>query len=401
MVKIKKKWIIQFFTDNDLYKFTMMMIAFFFFPNLTVRYIFVNRSKAPMPKGMVKELQRQVNHMGTLKMRKDEEEHMRSIWFLTRAFIDFLVNFRYHPEDVKITQDAEGYMHIEIEGPWYRTILWEVPLLAMIEELYFRMSNQEPDMELFRNRLIAKVDKLIAAGIKWAEFGTRRRFSFEIQEAVVAYCALHAPNNFVGTSNVYLAMKYKVRPIGTNAHEYYQAMMGIFGIRSANRMALHYWAQAFSGKLGHALPDTFTTDAFLRDFTVEQAKLYDGLRQDSGNPFDEGEKYIAHWIECKIDPKKKEIIFSDNLDVDKAIALHNHFIDRTGVSFGIGTHFTNDVGVKPLSIVIKMCAVRDDTRMHPRWVEVIKLSNDPGKHLGSDQAIECAKYELGILDEAA
>ena len=381
--------------DNDLYKFTMQQGAVSQYDGLDVGYELTIRKHRDFPKDFAKELRRQVALMANLALT-DEEYHWlctnKSLSFFKRSYIDFLRGFKYNPQEVTMKQRGKKIRLTVEKGAWYRTKLWEVSLLSLTSDLYFRMTGQKADMDIFRRNLEAKCRALVEAGCLFTDFGTRRRYSFDIHDKVVAYFAKHAPKNFMGTSNLYLAMKHGVRPIGTHAHEWFMAHAAMFGTRSANKMALEAWMKEYGGRLGHALTDTFTTDAFLETFDYLFARQFDGVRQDSGDPFAFGEKIIAHYLSLNIDPTSKTIIFSDNLDAQKAIALQKAFAGRIKVAFGIGTNFTNDVGVEPLNMVIKLryCWI------HGRRVEVVKLSDDIGKHHGSKTAVKHAQYELGI-----
>lgn len=380
--------------DNDLYKATMQQAAISQYDGLEVEYELTMRKKRDLPQGFIRELRRQIKLMANLAMTDEEYTWMKtspSLSFLKRSYIDFLRGYRYNPAEVTV-QERKSKIKLKIKGPWYRTILWEVPLLALKSELYFVMKGEKPNMELFWRKLEEKNRMLVAAGCMFTDFGTRRRFSFDIHDKVVEYFAKNAPKNFMGTSNMYLAMKHGVRPIGTHAHEWFMAHAAMFGTRSANKMGLDAWMKEYGGRLGHALTDTFTTDAFLETFDYLFARQFDGVRQDSGDPFAFGEKIIAHYRSLNIDPASKMIIFSDSLDAEKAVALQKAFGGRIKVAFGIGTNFTNDVGVEPLNMVIKLryCWI------HGRRVEVVKLSDDVGKHHGSKTAVRHTQYEIGI-----
>jgi nicotinate phosphoribosyltransferase len=296
-------------------------------------------------------------------------------------------------EVVELGVDHVGGLKIKIRGPWYRTIYWEVPLLALISELYFRMSGQTADRCFFNERLAEKVTMLSNADCRFVDFGTRRRFSFAVQDKVVERLAQLCPGHFMGTSNVYLAMKHNLRPIGTHAHEWFMAHAAMFGPVMATRIALQSWSREFNGRLGTALTDTFTTDAFLRDFDHSYARQFDGVRQDSGDPFAIGWKLIIHYRTLGIDPKSKLVIFSDGLDAERAIQLQRTFGEHCKVSFGIGTNLTNDVGVSPLNIVIKM----SKCKVNGRWLDAVKLSDSHGKHHGPAEAIALVKAQLGLL----
>jgi nicotinate phosphoribosyltransferase len=279
-----------------------------------------------------------------------------------------------------------------------KTILWEVPLMAIISELYFRyfvMTKQESwsyDKRIEKNDKKMKLFKM--NGLHYADFGTRRRFSYENQKEVVKQMGGKINNeNFVGTSNVHFAHKFNVKPIGTHAHEWFMFHAAKYGYKMADHLAMENWIDVFRGDLGVALSDTFTTEVFFKAFDKKFAKLYDGVRQDSGDPIEFTDKTIAHYKKLDIDPKTKVIIFSDALDPEKALEIKDYCRGKIMCSFGIGTNFTNDVGVKPLNMVIKMTEAKPEGE---KWMPTIKLSDSLGKHTGDKKEIEIAKYVLNI-----
>ena len=388
--------IITSLLDNDLYKFTMMQGAWRQYPNLVVEYNFTNRGQTPFPKGFAEALRWQIKQVAKLRLTDKEYSWLQTnenTQFFRPEFIKFLRTFKLRAKDVTVRQRGNK-VTLSIKGPWFRTILWEVPLLALISELYFQMTGQEVDEELFISRLENKSRKLVAAGAKFAEFGTRRRFSQTIQERVVAYFAKNAGDSFLGTSNMYLAMKYDLKPIGTQAHEWFMAHQALFGTSQANVKGLESWLDEYNGDLGIALSDTYTTDVFFKTFTKALADAYAGLRWDSGDADEFTLKAKAFYDSVNIDSRTKSIVYSDSLNDDKAIELLEKFNELFIIAFGIGTYFTNDVGVKPLNIVIKLfrCWVNGELR------EVVKLSDTPGKNNGTKEAV---KQTLQDLDLAA
>lgn len=392
--------IINSILDNDLYKFSMQMAVIKHYPNAKVRYTFINRGDNQFPEGFAEELRKQIKLMENLKLQKDEKKFLQEkCYFLSPTYIDFLNGYQYDSSEVGIIQKGEK-LEISIEGFWYKTILWEVPLMALISELYFKITglDKAPHFKKISERQKnnkSKANSFKMNGMHYADFGTRRRFSFNNQDEVVAEFrnfSIHN-ENFVGTSNVYLAYKYNIKPIGTHAHEWFMFHAAKYGYKVANYLAMENWVDVFRGDLGIALSDTFTTNVFLESFDKKFAKLYDGVRHDSGDPFEFGEKIIEHYKKLGIDPKSKVIIFSDSLNTEKAIKIKDTFRGRIKVSFGIGTHFTNDVGVKPLNMVIKLTEVKPE---NGKWINTIKLSDDIGKHTGDKKEIEIAKYILNI-----
>ncbi|MCD8194440.1 MAG: nicotinate phosphoribosyltransferase [Tannerellaceae bacterium] len=384
--------IIQNFTDNDLYKFSVMLAIFRLYPDAYVKYEFINRGETDFPEGFAERLKEEVAHMASLAMTKQEKAFITErCYFFDPAFIDFLEGYRYNPDEVQILQSG-GRLKVEIEGYWFRTVLWEVPLMAIISELYFRMMGVKP--ELVEQR--AKEKARILAGMKadYSDFGTRRRFSFEVHDQVVNCLKENSGFYFKGTSNVYLAMKYNTTPIGTMPHEWFMFHGAQFGYRSANMKALEAWVEVYQGSLGITLTDTYTTDSFLDTFSLKQAKLFDGVRWDSGDPIEFTNKAIRFYEENRIDPTSKTIVYSDSLNLERIREIRQHVSGRIHDAYGIGTFLTNDAGANPLNMVIKLTEVKD----HPQkeFLHAVKLSDVPGKNTGNTDEIELVKRTLGI-----
>ena len=373
--------------DNDLYKFTMGQVVHDY-GDAIVRYQFINRDRRPFRPGFAAELRKAVDAMAGLALRDDEHAWLRRCapW-LKPAYTDWLRRFRYDPREVHIDQHGPD-LRIVVEGRWTEAIYWEVPLLALVSELHFKDATPAPD---WIDRLRAKADRLAAPGVSWVDFGTRRRFSYAVHDSVCAALEPYAPL-FRGTSNPHLAMKHGLSPQGTFAHELPMALQAKAGPREANRAALDAWVAHYRGDLGIALTDTLTTGVFLRDFDKYYAKLFDGVRLDSGDPFDAGERILAHYASLKIDAACKVLVFSDALTTEKAVALHERFKDRVKTTMGIGTHLTNDVGHKPLNIVMKLT----HADFGNGWVGLVKLSDDPGKYTGNARDIENVKRAVGM-----
>jgi nicotinate phosphoribosyltransferase len=373
--------------DNDLYKFTMAQVAHDF-PGAAVRYRFINRDQRAFRAGFADELRQHVDAMADLRLTDAEYDWLRRFapW-LKPEYVDRLRQFRFDPSQVRIEQD-DSRLSIEVEGPWTETIYWEVPLLALVSELHFKAERPDPAWE---DRLRAKADRFAAAGVSDIDFGTRRRFGFAVQDRVCEILKAYAPL-FRGTSNCHFAMKHGIAPQGTFAHELPMALQAKVGVRDCNRAALDLWVAHYRGDLGIGLTDTVTTDVFLRDFDSYYAKLFDGVRLDSGDPAEVGERFIAHYERLKIDTRCKVLVFSDALNTDKAIALHERFKGRAKTTMGIGTHLTNDVGHKPLNIVIKLTHADFGEGMKG----VVKLSDDAGKYTGEPGDVERAKRTLGL-----
>lgn len=387
--------IIKSMLDTDLYKLTMQMAVVKKFPYAKVRYAFINRGKVKFPEGFGEELRKQIKLMESLALTKDEKKWLKhTCYYLDPTYLDFLYGYRYDSSEVGIIQ-KDGDLQISIEGYWHRTIMWEVPLMALISETFFRMEGEEIWNYNKRSTNNAKKIQLFRMnGIHYADFGTRRRHSYGNQHEVVSQMAGGiGDNNFVGTSNVHLAHKFDCKPIGTHAHEWFMFHAAKYGYKMANHLSMENWTDVFRGDLGMALSDTFTTEVFFKSFDKKFAKLYDGVRQDSGDPIEFADKMIEHYKSLGIDPKSKAIVFSDGLNPDKAVEIKDHCRGKIKCSFGIGTNFSNDVGVKPLNMVIKIMEAKPEGE---DWHPCIKLSDSKGKYTGDKKEIEIAKYTLNI-----
>jgi len=380
--------IIRDFTDNDLYKFTTMNAIQKKFPKAEVIYKFINRGKTIFPEGFAEALREEVNAMQNLSLSDEAADFIRKrCYYFDPVFVDLLKGFRFNPEEVRIKQ-TEGTLDVEVEGLWFRTVLWEVPLMAMISELYFKLSNQKPDA--FEARAMEKAKNFVAIDANISEFGTRRRFSFDVQNRIVEILKEQMGNKLDGTSNVYLAMKHNLTPIGTHPHEWFMYHGAHFGYRMANAIGMENWVDVYHGDLGIALTDTYTTDNFFKSFNTKFAKLFDGVRWDSGDPLVFTDKALKHYAEHRIDTKSKTIVYSDSLDFEKVKEIKAYVNGRVHDTYGIGTYLTNDVGVKPLNMVIKLIAAKPNEAMD--YIPTVKLSDINGKHTGDIKEIEmCLK----------
>lgn len=380
--------IIRDFTDNDLYKFTTMHAVQKKFPDAEVIYRFVNRGNTVFPDGFAEALQKEVDAMQKLSLSPEAEQYMRrKCYYFDSVFFDLLKGFRFNPEEVEI-QQSKGKLNIEIKGLWYRTVLWEVPLMAIISELYFLMTGQKPKNT--EENTIKKAIEFAKLGAEVSEFGTRRRFSFEVHDTVVSLLKEYLGHYFKGSSNVFLCMKYHLTPMGTHPHEWFMYHGAHYGYRAANALALSNWVDVYEGNLGIALTDTYTSDNFFNSFDTPYAKLFDGLRWDSGNPFEFTEKALRHYKKKRIDPASKTIVYSDALNLKEVCKIKSYVNGRIHDVYGIGTYLTNDVGMLPLNMVIKLfeCKPKDS----PIFLPAVKLSDVAGKHTGDPEEIElCLK----------
>jgi len=360
--------------DSDLYKFSMQAAVLHNFPGVIVEYRFKCRSVWADLAQHRDEIERQIGFLGNLYLTPDEEKQVREkIPFLKPDYVDFLSEFRFNPDFVKVETISDTEIDIIVRGPWLQTIPFEVPILSIVEAVACKDLMTDEALSIGRRNLADKIEIIKAVGpeFKLADFGTRRRASFEQQRYVVETLTNEVPNNFVGTSNVSLALDNNIKPIGTMAHEWIQAMQGLTWLLNSQKMALDIWMKEYRGQLGIALSDCLGYAAFLRDFDFLFSKSYDGCRHDSGDPFEWGEKLIRHYESMSIDPKTKTAVFSDGLDMILAVRLFERFHGRIKVSFGIGTHLTNDLGFDPVQIVLKMVECNGQP--------VAKISDSSGK----------------------
>ncbi len=373
--------IITSLLDTDLYKFTMMQVVLHHFPGAQVEYRFKCRTPGMALAPHVAEIREEIEALCTLRFREKELDYLRGMRFIKSDFVDFLGLVQMNGKYVSVEPRDNGEIEVTVKGPWLYTILFEIPLLAIINEVYFRNTQKIPDYAEGRKRLADKI-ALVAgkpdlAEMRIADYGTRRRFSKIWQDEVILTLKDKLGANFAGTSNVQLAMKHGVTPLGTMAHEYLQAAQALGPrLRDSQQFAFERWAREYRGDLGIALSDVYGMNAFLRDFDMYFCKLFDGARHDSGDPFDWGERLIEHYRKNRVDPRTKSLIFSDSLNVPLAIRLYERFRGRALTAFGIGTNLTNDLGYTPLNIVIKMVRCNGQP--------VAKLSDSPDKNMCDD-----------------
>jgi nicotinate phosphoribosyltransferase len=381
--------IITSLLDTDLYKFTMMQVVLHQFPGAEVEYRFKCRnSGAPGIHHLaphVNEIREEIRALCNLRFQDAELAYLKTMRFIKSDFVDFLALFRLNEKYVSVTAQPNGEIEVSIKGPWLHTILFEIPVLAIINEVYFRKTQKNADLAEGRRRLNTKIGELQADGLrelKIADYGTRRRFGRVWHEEVLRTLATRlgkgALGQFAGTSNVLFAMKLGLTPLGTMAHEYLQACQALGPrLRDSQVFGFESWAKEYRGDLGIALSDVYGMSAFLRDFDLYFCKLFDGARHDSGDPFVWGERMLAHYVKNRVDPKSKTLIFSDGLTVPRTIELYQQFKGRCQLAFGIGTNLTNDLGYEPLQIVIKMIRCNGQP--------VAKLSDTPSKNMCDDE----------------
>ncbi len=374
--------IIESLLDTDLYKFTMMQVVLHHFPAAQVEYRFKCRNPQVDLTPYIAEIEDEIRGLCALGFTADELAYMRRWRFFKSDFVDLLKIFRLDERFIRVSarDDSPTEIDITIKGPWLHTILFEVPVLAIVSEVHNRNAHRQPDFAAGRKRLddkMALVSGVDDAAFRIADYGTRRRFSRAWQGEVLRTLKAGIGPRLVGTSNVMLAMQQDLTPLGTMAHEYLQACQAAGPrLRDSQTFAFNTWAREYRGDLGIALSDVCGMDAFLRDFDLFFCKLFDGVRHDSGDPFEWGEKLIAHYRRMRIDPLAKTMVFSDSLDVPLAISLFRYFQGRVQTAFGIGTNLTNDLGYEALQIVIKM------TRCNGQ--PVAKISDEPSKTMDYD-----------------
>ena len=388
--------VIKSLLDTDLYKFTTGYAYSKLFPRAYGQFKFVAREELQYPEGFVDLLKGEILRMTELVLTKEEEEFLkREVPYLPPTYIDFLKGYRFDPSEVDIRME-NGRLEISAEGLIYRITLWETPILAMVSELYFRATGQHPDMDYVERAAIEKGKMMRENDLQVSIFGMRRRFSSEIEDIVTGLLKQHAGKSLFGTSNMYYAMKHGLKVSGTHPHEWIQFHGAVYGYKMANYMGMEHWIDVYDGDLGTVLTDTYTTDIFLQNFSKKHAMLFSSVRHDSGDPFDFTDKVIARYKELKIDPMLKYIVYSDGLNVEKAVEIAQYCEGKTRATFGIGTNLTCDVGnnVEPLNIVMKLFKCR----LIPTqpWQYCVKLSDVEGKHIGDPDEIRLAQETLHI-----
>ena len=390
--------LIQSLLDTDLYKFTMMQVVLHHFPGAQVEYKFKCRTPGVDLRPHLEDMKSGFANLCKLRFRDEELAYLRGLRFMKSDFVDFLGLFKFNEKYLSAGHcEKPGEIDITIRGPWLHTILYEIPVLAIVSEVYFRRTQPRPNLDEGRRRLAAKIELVRklepSLELRISDLGTRRRFSGAWQEEVLQTLKREVPEYFAGTSNVLLAMRNNLTPLGTMAHEYMQACQALGPrLRDSQVFAFDKWAQEYRGDLGIALSDTYGFNAFLRDFDMYFCKLFDGVRHDSGDPFDWGERMIEHYRRNRVDPKSKQLIFSDQLSFPLAIEIARRFQGRARISFGIGTNLTNDLGYEPINIVLKMTECNGQP--------VAKVSDAPGKTISKDAGYLSYLRQVFGLDPA-
>lgn len=386
--------IINSILENDLYKFSMGYYYQCMYPNAIGTFTFKDRNQTVYSEAFVKQLKEELKQLSSLFLQKAEFDWaVKTIPYIPQCYWEWLQGFRFEPNRIKVWLDEEKHLHIEVTDLIYRVTMYEIPILAIVSELS-HTGSIEGTIDDVITSLDEKIQIAREHNLFFAEFGMRRRYSAYIEDLIVRHLSKKCPT-FVGTSTVSLAMKYDVKPIGTMAHELFMATAALTSPKEANYIVMENWSRVYDGDLGTVLTDTYTVDAFLRSFSMKLAKLYDGVRHDSGDPIEFGEKVIAKYQSYGIDPMSKCIVFSDALDFPRAAEIKEYFKGRIKVTFGIGTNLTCDVpGVKPLNIVMKLKNFQVNHRQ-PVY-GCVKLSDVPTKAIGDPKDIENYKYQLGL-----
>lgn len=364
--------------DSDLYKFTMGQVFFKKYKNIDAAYSFICRNKDINLSFLRQQIEEEVKRLGEIKISEAELSYLKTLGFFENDYLNYLKDFKLNPENVQISTENEK-LQIRVTGKMVDVSPWEIYLLSTINELYFKNTNPDLDVSLGKERLKEKIAliKNQDKNFKFMEFGTRRRFSQSWQEEVTRTLKEQVPDYLIGTSNVLLAMKLGIKPVGTLAHEYLQSFQALAPeLEHFQKTALKTWQDVYQDKLLIALTDVITTDAFLNEFDEALSHNFQGLRHDSGDPIVFGEKALSHYKKYNIDAKNKTLVFSDGLDFPKSFKIFNHFKEQTNMVFGIGTNLTNDLGPKALNIVLKMVSCNH--------MAVAKISDEPSKAICED-----------------
>ncbi len=394
--------IINSILENDLYKFSMSHYYQVHYPNAWGTFTFHDRNNTEYSEEFVVALKEELNNLATLSLQPAEFEWaVKSIHYIPQCFWEWLCFFRFEPDKVEVWLDENHHLHIEVSDAMYKVTFYEIPILAIVSELYHRLigdgyQGRSELMDAMKEKMEEKVAIAATHNLYFADFGMRRRFNALSEQVMIEYMKEHCPT-FTGTSTVWFAMKYNLKPIGTMAHECFMFQAAVHTPKEANYEVMERWVEVYDGNLGTVLTDTYTVDAFLRNFSMKLAKLYDGVRHDSGDPMLFGDRIIQKYESYGIDPMSKTIVFSDGLDFQTAAQIKEYFAGRIKVTFGIGTNLTCDIaGVKPMNIVMKL----KQCRINPRQplYGCVKLSDVAGKAIGTAEDIANYKYQLGIRE---
>ena len=390
--------IISSILENDLYKFSMSYYYQVHYPKAWGTFTFHDRNNTKYSEEFVVALKEEIEALATLSLQPSEFAWaVKTIHYIPQCFWEWLCYFRFEPEKVDIWLDSEQHLHIEVSDAMYKVTFYEIPILAIVSELYHRhIGDGHQTHKELEQAMTPKMEEKVALAARhnlyFADFGMRRRFNALSEQVMIEYMKLHCPT-FTGTSTVSLAMKYNLKPIGTMAHECFMFQAAVHTPKEANYEVMERWVEVYDGNLGTVLTDTYTVDAFLRNFSMKLAKLYDGVRHDSGDAMEFGDRIIRKYESYGIDPMSKTIVFSDGLDFQTAAKIKEYFAGRIKVTFGIGTNLTCDIdGVKPMNIVMKLkqCRINDRQPIYG----CVKLSDVAGKAIGTPEESANYKYQL-------
>lgn len=378
--------------DNDLYKFSMGYAYMKMYPDAEGQFVFINRNKTSYDNFTVQLIKDTIKQLDQLQLTNEEcEWATKNIPYIPQFYWEWLKGFRFESDKVNIVRLVDGTLNITVTDKLYKATLYEVPILAIISSIL--NSTHVYDKGVMYKKLDEKINLSNEYQLYFSEFGTRRRFNYQVQHDIVKELSQKA-HFCTGTSNVHLAMKFGMKPIGTVAHEWIMFHGANFGYKMANYKAFEAWTEVFDGSLGIALTDTYGTDIFFKNLSLKHAKLFDGLRQDSGDEIEFVNKAIHRYKELGINPLLKTIVFSNALDFPKFKEIAEYCKGKIGMcAAGIGTNLSNDIGYKPANIVMKLTACRMNNKQN--WIDCIKLSDDPEKHMGNPKEIEICKYEIG------
>ena len=381
-------------TDQDLYKFSTSYAYMKLYPEAEGTFSFCDRNNTVFDVGFIETLDLELSKLCMLSLTLAEKQWcIKHIPYIPEVYWEWLKGFKFDYDKIYTWLDDEKHLHIEVTDYLYKVTLYEVPILAIVSELLTKQQGMVNVSETI-DRLDSKINLANEHNLKFSEFGTRRRASSNLHNLIVERLKEKCPINCVGTSNVYFAMKYNMTPVGTFPHEWIMFHGAIWGYQEANYLGMRDWIRTYDGNLGIFLMDTYTSKVGLRNMSLKFAKLFDGVRCDSGDEYKIGNMVINRYKELGIDPTTKTIVFSNALDFSKYLDINNYFKGRIRVSAGIGTNLTNDTGFKPANIVMKLSKCR--INKNQEWRTCIKISDDLGKHLGDSKEFEIAKYQLGI-----
>ena len=396
------KQIITHLTDNDAYTFSCQYYVLQTYPRAEVEYTFFDRNHTRYPEGFAALLQEQVDGMKDVIITEEEIAFMeRKMYYLPLWYFTFLRGYRFNPAEVTIHQDAEGHLDIAVRGKWHSAIMWEMPILSTVSELMHELRGDlaRYDADLERQRAADKTRQILQGGLVLGDMGTRRRLSYDHQDMVIrtmkeVSLQTQAPGRFTGTSNVWFAMKYDLTPIGTMSHQLISFEENVSGIFECNFNVMKKFSDVYDGDNGIYLYDCFGDRVFFSNLSKRMAMMFSGLRVDSGQEEEQTERIIEKYKSLGINPQSKQVVYSNGLNIDRAIEIHRYVDGRVQDSYGMGTFLTCDVtGCEPMNIVVKLTRGRITERRE--WHDCVKLSCDKGKTLGNPEKCAYLLKQIG------